>query len=303
MLPLRRNWWRGSTACAWVSDLHSQPAVMNPDQLPETLLSRIEDAGINASAPPQQRWVDGWLLRYSPGKAKRARCVQAVADGRLALAERLALCQAVMDKAGLPLVVRITPFSRPSGLDADLAALGWNQQDDTRVMVVPHCPAVAEPLPAGLLWQRLDSAAYAEVVGALRGSPPVQRQAHAQRLALSPVPYQGWVLRQADAASSGAASGSGGGSGGAGPVLACGQSAAEADLVGLYDVFTAPQARGQGLARLLCSRLLAQAHAAGARCAYLQVDADNHAARSVYRRLGFADAYAYHYRTPAADAG
>ena len=36
----------------------------------EALLSRIEDAGLNASAPPQQRWVDGWLLRYSVGPAK-----------------------------------------------------------------------------------------------------------------------------------------------------------------------------------------------------------------------------------------
>ena len=44
--------------------------------------------------------------------------------------------------------------------------------------------------------------------------------------------------------------------------------------------------------------LLAQAHAAGARVAYLQVDADNHPARAIYRRLGFADAYAYHYRSP-----
>ena len=59
------------------------PPTMNPFKLPDTLLSRVEDAGINASAPPQQRWVDGWLLRFSPGKAKRARCVQAVADGRL----------------------------------------------------------------------------------------------------------------------------------------------------------------------------------------------------------------------------
>lgn len=253
--------------------------------LPDALLSRIEDAGINASAPPQQRWVDGWLLRYSPGKAKRARCVQAVAAGRLPLDERLALCQAVMAEAGLPLVVRITPFSLPAGLDEALAALGWARFDDTRVMVVPQCPAVPEPVPAGLLWQPLDGAAYAETVGALRGSPPVQRAAHAQRLALSPVPYQGWVLRrEAD-----------------GRVLACGQSAAEADLVGLYDVFTDPQARGQGLARILCSRLLAQAHAFGARVAYLQVDADNHPARHIYRRLGFADAYAYHYRSPAPD--
>ena len=51
---------------------------LNLHGLPETLLSRIEDAGINASAPPQQRWLDGWLLRFSPGKAKRARCIQAL---------------------------------------------------------------------------------------------------------------------------------------------------------------------------------------------------------------------------------
>lgn len=247
---------------------------------PEDLLSRIEDAGINASAPPQQRWVDGWLLRYSPGKAKRARCVQAVADGRLPLEQRLALCQAVMDSAGLPLVLRMTPFSRPAGLDAVLAARGWARFDETRVMVAV-CPGQAEPLPAGLLWQAQDSAAYAETVGALRGSPEGQRAAHAQRLALSPVPYRGWVLRRATD----------------GRVLACGQSAAEGDLVGLYDVFTDPQARGQGLARLLCGRLLAQAHAAGARTAYLQVEADNHAARRVYQRIGFVDGYSYHYRS------
>ena len=58
------------------------------------------------------------------------------------LAERLALCAAVFRDAGLPMVARITPFSRPAGLDTALAALGWTAQDDTRVMVAPACPAV-----------------------------------------------------------------------------------------------------------------------------------------------------------------
>ena len=51
-------------------------------------LARIEDAGLNASAPAQQRLLDGWLLRFSPGKAKRARCINALSAGRLPLAEK-----------------------------------------------------------------------------------------------------------------------------------------------------------------------------------------------------------------------
>lgn len=259
---------------------------MNPFGLPDTLLSRIEDAGINASAPPQQRWLDGWLLRFSPGKAKRARCVQAVADGRLPLAERLAACAQVFAAAGLPMVLRLTPFSRPVGLDEALAALGYGQQDDTRVMVAPQCPQQAQPLPHGLQLQRCGAAVFAQRVGVLRGSPVDQRQAMAERLALSPVPYQGWLLRRQDD----------------GALLACGQTAREGDLVGLYDVFTDPAVRGQGLAHLLCGQLLAGAAADGARVAYLQVDADNDPARAIYRRLGFADAYAYHYRNAPAGA-
>jgi GNAT superfamily N-acetyltransferase len=247
------------------------------------LLAKVEDAGLNASAPPQQRWFDGWLVRFSPGKAKRARCVNAVAPGRLSLDEKLARAGALFAEAQLPLVVRITPFSEPPDLDARLAARGWPSVDDTRVMVCPALAAVHDDaLPAGLVWQAMGHSAFAQAVGQLRGSPLSQRQAHAQRLELSPVPFQALAIRRESD----------------GALLACGQFAREADLVGVYDVFTAVDARGQGLARRLCARLLARARDEGARAAYLQVDAENHAARSVYRRLGFADGYAYHYRAP-----
>lgn len=247
----------------------------------DTLLSRIEDASLNASAPPQQRWLDGWLVRFSPGKAKRARCINAVAAGRLPLQYKLALARQVFDAAGLPMVVRITRFTQPASLDNQLADLGWGSLDDTRVMVCTALPTgQAPPLPAGTHWRRLDAAAYAQAVGALRGSPPGQCAAHAERLALSPVPYQGFAIaRDADQA-----------------VLACGQFAAEADIVGLYDVFTHPDHRGQGLARLLCKRLLSISASQGAKTAYLQAEADNAAARHIYQGLGFSDRYAYHYR-------
>ena len=251
------------------------------------LLSRIEDAGLNASAPPQQRWLDGWLVRFSPGKAKRARCVNAVAAGSLPLDTRLALAQGIFDDAKLPMVVRITPFSLPKDLDARLEQLGWPRIDDTRVMARTSLADLPDDaLPEGLVWQTLGHHALAQAVGLMRASPLAQCQAHAQRLELSPVPFQARAIRrEAD-----------------GALLAVGQFAREADLVGLYDIFTADASRGEGLAGKLCTRLLAIARDEGARSAYLQVEGDNHAARRVYQRLGFADGYAYHYRVRRGDA-
>jgi ribosomal protein S18 acetylase RimI-like enzyme len=244
------------------------------------LLSRVEDAGLNASAPPQQRWVDGWLVRFSAGKAKRARCVNAVADGCMPVAERLAACEQVYAAAGLPLIVRITPFTMPRGLDEVLAAQGLQRIDDTRVMVCTDLGThSALALPPGATLLPIGLAAFAQAVGALRGSPLAQRQAHAQRLLNAPVPFRAFELRID------------------GQPAACGQMAAEAGMVGLYDVFTAPAFRGQGLARVLCSQLLAHAVGDGTQNAYLQVEGDNHAARAVYHRLGFSDGFAYHYRT------
>lgn len=250
------------------------------------LLSRAEDAGLNASAPPQQRWLDGWLIRFSPGKAKRARCINAVAAGRLPLAHKLALAQAVFAEAQLPMVVRITPFTQPTDLDQQLRALHWPRIDDTRVMLRAALDTLDdEPLPPDLVWQTLGHSAFAQAVGKLRASPLAQQQAHAQRLELSPVPFQALAIRRESD----------------GALLACGQFAREADLVGLYDVFTHPDCRRAGLARRLCTRLLRQARDEGARSAYLQVERDNHAARGLYRRVGFSNGYAYHYRTVPAD--
>ncbi len=245
------------------------------------LLARIEDAGLNASAPPQQRLLGGWVLRLSPGKAKRARCVNALAAGRLPLDELLARAEAAFRDAGLPFIVRITPFTQPPTLDATLAARGLRRFDDSLVMLLDTLGGtVAAPaLPAGLAFEAVGPQAFAAAAGRLRGSPPGQQAAHAQRLASSPVPFQGWLLR------------------GGGELLACGQLAIEDGLAGLYDICTVPVHRRQGHARRLCRHLLEAAQEAGARCAYLQVDAGNGPARRLYDSLGFTAGYAYHYRS------
>ena len=253
------------------------------EQALEALAQRAEQAGLNASAPPQEKLIEGWLIRLSPGKAKRSRCINALAAGSLPLDELLARCQVAFAAAGLPLYVRVTPYSQPADLDQQLAAKGWPASDAADVMVLATLPAPA-PLPAEQNLQTLDAAAYAQLVGHLRGSSEAEISAHAERLQASPVAYRGFALRAA------------------GELLACGQFAREGGIVGLFDIFTPPEQRGQGHALKLCRQLLQVAAAEGACEAYLQVGSDNVEAQRVYTRLGFEFAYRYHYRSAGISA-
>jgi GNAT superfamily N-acetyltransferase len=255
----------------------------------EALLTRVEDASLNAASTRLQWWQDGWIVRACPGKARRSRCINAVAEGRLPLDEKLDRALALYRARGLPALMRMTRFSRPESLDADLQARAWTAIDDTRVLVCQdlRTPAIeaALGLPDGTRWTELEATPYAEAVGRLRGSPPAEREAQARRLQHAPVRHRGFAIQLEDD----------------GAVLACGQFAREDELVGLFDVCTLASARGQGLANLLCKRLLSLSAHEGATTAYLQVEADNTAACRLYRGLGFREGYAYHYRqAPAA---
>jgi GNAT superfamily N-acetyltransferase len=282
-----------STPFGFVSSSASEPT-----PAANALLARVEEAGLNASAPPQQLLYDGWLLRFSPGKAKRARCVNALAAGHLPLQEKLDYVRQLFAQHKLPAIVRVTPFAQPAGLDTELAAQGWRQFEDTRVMtadlsVLQGDDAISMRLlgknaletrmdiaHTGLKLERPSVTAFADIVGTLRGSPAEQRRAHAQRLAASPVPFEPFALNDAR-----------------GVAVACGQIARECALVGVYDVFVREDARGKGIAGALTAAMLRHAAQQGARTAYLQVDANNTAARAVYSKFGFADAYGYWYRS------
>ncbi len=235
---------------------------------------RIEELGLNSSAPPGQLLYDGWLVRLANGQAKRARSVNAVYPSSVALEEKIAYCEGLYRRAGLPTIFRMTPFSHPATLDADLEQRGYRRFEPTAVELAAIDPARlggpgAEPVS-------VEDAA--EAVGLMRGSPPAHREAHRVRLAGIPLERRAVAIREG------------------GRVVAAGVTIVEDGCAGLFDIITDEAVRRRGHARTIVVGLLRVALELGARHAYLQVKSDNEPARRLYRQFGFEERYEYWYR-------
>ena len=242
-------------------------------------IRRIEEAGLNAMQTQRQLFYDGWLLRVSPGRAKRGRSINAFFGSTLPLVVKIEHCRRTYDRLGLPLLFRITPFDCPPDLDTVLAVQGMASFETTLVQVLelgqpPDVPGVAPEV--SLTTPDIDG--FVDAVGDLRGSSEAHRAAHRERLQSVALPRRHVVIRD-------------------GERVACTATVVlDGPLAGIFDVLTADDRRRRGLATLACTTLLNWAWGRGAQAAYLQVGAANMAAIGVYRRLGFSTAYTYHYR-------
>ncbi len=253
-------------------------AAADPPVIAGVSARRIEEAGLNALQTQRQLFYDGWVLRVSPGNAKRARSVSAHFESYLPVVEKIAYCESVYERCGLPALFRITPFSRPHDLEAALLQRGYVAFDSTLVQTTRlEAPLNDSSVAEDAMVRSVDAAAFAEAAGVLRGSTPTQRAAHMERLANSPLHSQ-YVTVHAG-----------------GEVVGTAQVALEGSVAGIFDVITAHEAQGRGIASLAVAHLLAWGWQHGAAIAYLQVTATNAPALAVYRKFGFRTLYTYHY--------
>ncbi len=235
---------------------------------------RLEELTLNSSAPPGQLLYDGWLLRFSPGKAKRARSINAIYPSQIPLAEKVAHCERVYGERDLPAIFRISKHTDPASLDAMLAGLGYESFGPTEVRAADIDPAaLAGP---EVECPRLEE--WFDMVGELRGSPIAHRSAHLARLGALPLEICTAALLEA------------------GVPMAVGLAIVEDGHAGLFDVVTREGGRRQGRARAIVAALLRWGWDRGARRAYLQVEEDNAPAIALYEGFGFSTAYRYWYR-------
>ncbi|GAA3747739.1 GNAT superfamily N-acetyltransferase [Spinactinospora alkalitolerans] len=205
----------------------------------------------------------GWRLGYSEGVTKRANSAFALEPGA-----RAEVPEEFYPARGLAPCVQV--WRGGEALDAELAGRGYRVVDPSLVME----RELGERPPAG------------EDVAVAAGRGRAWREVRAEPDASGrAAEVTGRIMDRA--AMGYAVHGSG---------LARGCAALNGEWVGVYAMFTRPEARGTGLGAAVLDALLRWGHDKGARRGYLLVTEDNAAARALYRRAGFGAVSGYHYR-------
>jgi N-acetylglutamate synthase len=243
-------------------------------------ISGLETAAARGWRAPQETPLGSWLLRAAGGFTGRANSALAVGDPGMPLAAAIGEVCHWYQARGLPAMVAV-PFplgqAQRAGIDRFLHERGWPIRSAAATVMTAAPGAVVRRAPAAAV--PVDMTAEPDdgwlSLYRYRGQrpPPVSRQL------LMSAPWQAFAsVREA------------------GEVLAIGRLAAAGEWAGFTAFEVDPACRRRGLASAIIAALAGLARDRGISGLYLQVENDNAAARSLYRRAGFADHHGYHYR-------
>jgi ribosomal protein S18 acetylase RimI-like enzyme len=238
----------------------------------------LEELSLNGWPSLQTVLYDGWLLRFADGYTKRSNSVSAIYRGGddSDLERKIAFCEKMYEARGIRTVFKVTPFV-PALLDEKLERLGYAKIDHTlvktaRLSDIANSPRGGLEVKAELTEEWLEAIAGMQRLGL--------SQLKTTRAMLESQPLrQGFALLKEN-----------------GVPVACGLVVIEGSWAGIYDLVTAPDARGRGCGEQVTRGLFGFARGLGAEMGYLLVVRDNAAANRLYDKLGFEPAYDYWYR-------
>lgn len=240
--------------------------------------AEIERATLLAWPALEQTIDQSWAARFARGYTKRANSIHSLelADDRDADQRIEALAQHYRQRNLRP-VFRVTPLAGP-GIVSALDSKNWDVFEPSLVLSMPLTKR-QRLVPATTRYFEASDPEWRQVQGAMAGYTAETSAILGSILDQMTVPARGVVVYDDAYAPTGAAL----------AVVAHG-------IAVFLNVVVDPAKRGQGFGRAVVHAALNWTTQMGAGHAAIQVLEENSVALSLYRSLGFADAYGYHYR-------
>jgi GNAT superfamily N-acetyltransferase len=236
----------------------------------------LERATVQAVAPEQlDDTVPGWLLPMDPGTVGRAQCAVPLSHAE----PDTALIDTIVQRyrvRGFAPAWRLPDLPSFAAFHAALGRHGFTRRQPTLTQVA-SVAGLLQGLPAhtdAVLDDRPDAAWLAMFLG--EGLDPVDGASRARALGRAQGTRYASLREQ-------------------GLTLACGAASFGHGWLGVHGMRTAASQRGRGLAGAVMRAMALEAQRRGIERVFLQVDAGNAPALSLYRRLGLETAWGYAY--------
>lgn len=246
------------------------------------IVRRFEAAGFRAWPAASVHYDGAWIVRLTAGHpAKRLNSVNPLDPGDVArIEERVERAARRFEAYGRPLTFRLSPLSGIA-LNRFFDKSGWQSLSESLVMRA----SLDHDVPVDAAMNQIpmkDIGRFMNAVTAVHDLEPSLRPGLSEVIT-SIEPEAGlFVLEEG------------------GEPVATAICVHDGDLAGLFEIATGARDRGKGHGRRVVLSALKWAKLRGAREAWLQVEADNEAARRLYGSIGFSEIYRYHYRRPPA---
>lgn len=240
-------------------------------------IESIERATLAAVAPERVEALPGWLLPMDHGTVGRAHAAVPLWHDPASIAPWQAVAERYLAAGHRP-VFRLPETPAFGHMQTELAAAGWHRAQPTQVQVAPLAGLLGADTAACTLDERPDAAWMAMFLG--EGLDPVDGASRSAALARAQ--DSRYASLRVD-----------------GETRACGMACFAHGWLSVHGMRTAAAHRGQGLATRVLAAMAQEALARGTQRVFLQVDASNAPALSLYQRLGFGQAWTYTYWRPS----
>lgn len=248
------------------------------------LVQRLERSMLT-SWPALSTSFDGdWVIRLADGMTKRSNSVTCLGSDPSDLDLRIDRAEAVFERRDLLPVFRISPLASPALTEA-LDQRGWDRFDESIVMTLDLATVAAtdhnEKLRNTPEIRVTDQPDTAWLDGCRRIDDLSDQEVETLSLMLKRlIPTAGFGRISVDD-----------------HIVSLALAVVDVELAGLFEVMTAEDHRRRGFSRQLLARLLRFGEEHGATTGWLAAAACNEPAVQLYRSMGFAEIYRYHYRS------
>ncbi len=243
------------------------------------LVKLYQELSTNSWPPKSVVSLNGWKIRISEGVTKRANSVSPLIYNGDNLKEDVEYTENIYRKNNLPTIFQLADYFQPSNLYDFLIDRNYKEIDETIVMIAQIDKILDSPIKSNFNYiiSETDLEKWIDDFKTIRMEGSTRIEGMRKIIQRLTSPKSCYFIAEEE------------------EPVAVGLTVTEGNFMVIYNMYTHPDYRRQGIAKSLLAKMIEKGKKDNVKNVYLQVEADNLDAIKLYSKIGMKECYRYRY--------